>query len=71
MADLKHRLEIALAVNKMSCRELARQWGVTSVHIWRVAKDPAQSAPVHTKILEYISGAEKWLEENILIKEAA
>jgi hypothetical protein len=71
MVDLKHRLEIALSVERISCEELARKWKVSSPHVWRVAKDPKQSAPIHKKILAFIACAEKKLKEEILIKEAA
>lgn len=71
MSDIKHRLEIAIAIQSTSCRKIADEWGCTPTHVWRVARDAKNSAPIREKIEEFIERAEKKYLEEILIKEAA
>ncbi len=54
MKNLKHHLEVALAVNRTSCKKLAKKWDVTDTHIWNVARGSTMSVHIREKILDYI-----------------
>lgn len=54
MKNLKHHLEVALAVNRTSCKKLADVWSVTDTHIWNVARGTTTSIHIRAKVVDYI-----------------
>ncbi|MEP0004446.1 MAG: hypothetical protein ABJ387_01585 [Balneola sp.] len=54
MKNLKHHLEVALAVKRTSCKKLAQLWDVTDTHIWNVARGTTTSIHIRPKIVDYI-----------------
>lgn len=65
MKDIKHPLEVALAVFRISCKELARRWEVTDTHIWNVARGVSPSEKIREKIEVFITKAQ---DEDPLLK---
>ena len=59
MKNIKHHLEVALAVKQTSCRKLADEWGVTDTHIWNIARGFTRSKVIRGKIIAYISEAQQ------------
>lgn len=65
MKDIKYPLEVALAVFRISCKELARRWEVTDTHIWNVARGVSPSEKIREKIEVFITKAQ---DEDPLLK---
>ncbi|MEX1120907.1 MAG: hypothetical protein WED82_02150 [Balneolales bacterium] len=57
MKNIKHQLEIALVIKRISCKELARRLEITDTHIWAVARGTATSAPLRKALEEFIQEA--------------
>jgi len=58
MKNIKHHLEVALSVKRISCKKLAEEWGVTDTHIWNVARGFTRSKKIRAKIVSYIIDAQ-------------
>lgn len=59
MNDIKHQLEIALTIERKSCRQLARDWSCTDAHIWGVAQGKIVSKRMRRKVEDFIKKAKK------------
>lgn len=68
MKDIKHQLEIALAIKQKTLIGLAKEWGISDTHLRETARGNNVSAPLRAKIVEFILEALKELP-NLVSKE--
>lgn len=59
LENIKHQLEIAVAILKTSEAEVAREWGCSPTHIAETAKGLRKATPTRKKIEELIDLAQK------------
>lgn len=59
MENIKHKLEIALAIKKKSLLQLSREFGVSHTHVRDVARGLNKSAVIRKKIEGFIKEAQK------------
>lgn len=57
MTDIKHQLEIALAIKQKTLIGLAKEWGISDTHLRETARGNNVSAPLRNKITGFINEA--------------
>ncbi len=71
MKDIKHQLEIALAIKQKTLIGLAKEWGISDTHLRETARGKNVSAPLRKKITRFITEALKELPELITKEKIA
>jgi len=57
--NIKHQLEIAVAIMKTSESQLAKEWGYSPTHIAATAKGERNANPARKKIEDFIELAQE------------